>query len=204
MDDVGAEMGGLSSLSVYVAERISPFYQRLAARVASLTGSEYIAPSIKSGETRMIAGTAVTHQDLGATSYDDCAFEIVVHADVLEHVADYKQVLAEMHRILRPGGVNLFTVPFRHHRPDHLVKATLKSGVIVHHAPPEIHGNPLHPGGALVFQLYGWKLLDELKEAGFYSAEIGVLPEPGWGFTSSNSPHEDYIEPVVFLARKER
>jgi SAM-dependent methyltransferase len=38
--------------------------------------------------------------------------DLVVCTEVLEHVADPGQVLAELHRVLRPGGELLITVPF--------------------------------------------------------------------------------------------
>ena len=38
--------------------------------------------------------------------------DLVVCTEVLEHVADPGQVLAELHRVLRPGGALLLTVPF--------------------------------------------------------------------------------------------
>lgn len=40
--------------------------------------------------------------------YGDESFDIVVSVDVLEHVADLDQVIAETARVLRPGGLFLF------------------------------------------------------------------------------------------------
>lgn len=42
------------------------------------------------------------------------AFDSVSALDVLEHVADEAGTLAELHRILRPGGLLVLTVPGRH------------------------------------------------------------------------------------------
>jgi hypothetical protein len=39
--------------------------------------------------------------------------------------------------------------------------------------PPEIHGNPVDPeGGALCFRYFGWRLIEDLRRAGFRSAEV--------------------------------
>lgn len=46
--------------------------------------------------------------------YPDASFDCVVCLDVLEHVADARAVLGEMHRVLKPSGVALTTVPNRH------------------------------------------------------------------------------------------
>jgi ubiquinone/menaquinone biosynthesis C-methylase UbiE len=46
--------------------------------------------------------------------YPANSFDCVVCMDVLEHVQDAARVIAEMFRVLRPGGVVLTTVPNRH------------------------------------------------------------------------------------------
>ncbi len=40
--------------------------------------------------------------------YADNTFDVVICVDVLEHVADYKKVVSEVHRILKPGGLFFF------------------------------------------------------------------------------------------------
>jgi SAM-dependent methyltransferase len=42
-------------------------------------------------------------------------FDAVITAELLEHVPDPRPVLAEVHRVLRPGGAHLITVPFLFH-----------------------------------------------------------------------------------------
>jgi SAM-dependent methyltransferase len=43
--------------------------------------------------------------------FDDGSFDVVTALDVIEHVADDAAVIAEMHRVLRPGGILLIMVP---------------------------------------------------------------------------------------------
>jgi len=43
-----------------------------------------------------------------ALPYDDASFDIVVCVDVLEHVKDLGKVLAEVFRVLKPGGLFLY------------------------------------------------------------------------------------------------
>lgn len=43
----------------------------------------------------------------------DASFDAVTCLDVLEHVADERTVLAEAHRVLRPGGTLVVSVPHR-------------------------------------------------------------------------------------------
>jgi SAM-dependent methyltransferase len=39
------------------------------------------------------------------------SFDAVIASDVLEHIADHRSAVAEVVRVLRPGGVFIFTVP---------------------------------------------------------------------------------------------
>ncbi|HEX2043122.1 MAG TPA: methyltransferase domain-containing protein [Acidimicrobiales bacterium] len=59
---------------------------------------------------RTALGTAVTADGL-ALPFADAAFDRVVAAEVLEHVADDAAVVAELARVLRPGGTLAVTVP---------------------------------------------------------------------------------------------
>lgn len=47
----------------------------------------------------------------------DASFDTFVAIHVLNHVADYAKALREIHRILKPGGVALVTVPCRENSP---------------------------------------------------------------------------------------
>ncbi len=43
--------------------------------------------------------------------FPDNAFDVLTSCDVIEHVEDDNQALREFHRVLRPGGVAVLTVP---------------------------------------------------------------------------------------------
>ncbi len=49
--------------------------------------------------------------DMHALPFPDATFDIVVHSDTLEHVANPVHALSECRRVLRKGGVLCFTVP---------------------------------------------------------------------------------------------
>jgi SAM-dependent methyltransferase len=49
----------------------------------------------------------------GVIPFSDASFDIVVNNQVMEHVEDLEVVLAEIHRVLRPGGLLLSLFPDR-------------------------------------------------------------------------------------------
>ena len=46
---------------------------------------------------------------------EDASFDSAICAAVLEHLEEPEQALQECHRVLRPGGVAIYTVPFIWH-----------------------------------------------------------------------------------------
>lgn len=189
---------------VYLAEAFSSLAIHVRGMPWQLSVSDFVSDESVSGQVYSVEGHQVVHQDLTKTSFNDEQFDIVVHAEVLEHVPQWRALLKETARITRPGGYSIFSVPFLQHRNTGLQRATIDlTGRTIHHLPPEVHGAPLHPEGTLVYEIPGWNLLDELVEQGFSVSEIGWLSCPGQGFTSNNSDYDNYMEPVVFRARKD-
>lgn len=85
--------------------------EALAARGATVTGIDPAADAIAAARQHAAQGGLSIAYDVGvgeALPYADAAFDVVVCVDVLEHVADLHMVLAEIARVLRPGGLFLF------------------------------------------------------------------------------------------------
>lgn len=55
-------------------------------------------------------------EDLQALTFSDESFDLVVTQDVFEHIRDPESALAEINRILKPGGVHFCTVPIERDR----------------------------------------------------------------------------------------
>ena len=85
--------------------------EALALRGAQVTGIDPAAGAVAAARQHaQTAGYGITY-DVGvgeALLYKDAAFDAVVCVDVLEHVTDLTVVLAEVARVLRPGGLFLF------------------------------------------------------------------------------------------------
>lgn len=50
-------------------------------------------------------------EDIQALSFEDGSFDLVLCNHVIEHVPDDHKAIGEIHRILRPGGMAIFTIP---------------------------------------------------------------------------------------------
>ena len=85
--------------------------EALADRGAQVTGIDPAEKAIAAARAHArTVGHAIAY-DVGvgeALPYDRAGFDAVVCVDVLEHVSDLDRVLAEVARVLRPGGLFLF------------------------------------------------------------------------------------------------
>lgn len=85
--------------------------EAMAERGANVTGIDPAAAAVDAARRHARASGLRIGYDVGvgeALPYDDASFDAVVCVDVLEHVADLNRVLAEVARVLRPGGVFLY------------------------------------------------------------------------------------------------
>jgi SAM-dependent methyltransferase len=106
-------------------------------------------------------------QDVQRLTYGDRTFDLVTSTEVFEHVPDDRRAFAEVHRVLRPGGLLVFTVPLMDAGPT-LERAEIRYNQIVHLVTPEYHGDR-HRGrrGVLAFRTYGPDIVDRLRAVGF-------------------------------------
>lgn len=107
--------------------------------------------------------------DMQALPYADASWEVVLHSDVLEHVADPLLALRECHRILVPGGVLIYTIPIVHGR----LSRTRQD------MPPSYHGAPGQTQEDwLVHTEYGADFWLQPMAAGFGKISLFTLGGP--------------------------
>lgn len=64
-------------------------------------------------EASGLLGGVIRESQDGRIPFPDASFDLVTNNQVMEHVADLEAVLAEIHRVLKPGGTALSLFPSR-------------------------------------------------------------------------------------------
>lgn len=165
---------GFGSQAVYELSASGPMYEFLQANVANLICSEYfdeVPPGDKSN--------GVQCQDVQRLTFADGSFDVCTSTEVFEHVADDALGFREIRRVLRDGGVFVFTVPLADAEAT-VERAKLKDGKIEHFLPPEYHGDRIRGRDrVLAFRNYGRDITSRLCASGFSNALID------WRFRSA-------------------
>lgn len=142
------------------------------------------------GEIGCDVATCGVRADALSLPFADEAFDRVVASEVLEHIPDDGQALAELVRILRPGGTMAVTVPSWF--PERVCWALS----------PEYHA-PLVEGGHV--RIYSRRVLRaRLAASGLRltaSHRAHALHSPYWWLRCAVGPHDD-DHPVVRAYRR--
>lgn len=79
-------------------------------------GLEYDIDGVKLAHDTLLthnSNSMVTQGTVYQTPFKDHSFDVVILADVIEHLENESQVIKEVHRILRPGGFLIISTPNR-------------------------------------------------------------------------------------------
>lgn len=135
------------------------------------------------------------NENLELQTFADESFDLVVTLDVMEHVNQPADVLCEVARTLKPGGVFLFTVPTYKDRVTSERRALYKpDGSVEHYGEPEYHGNPINDAGSLVTFHYGYDLAELIQKWSGLDVQVIRFHDPSHGVIG------DFTE--VYLATK--
>ncbi|HEY1228814.1 MAG TPA: class I SAM-dependent methyltransferase, partial [Ramlibacter sp.] len=140
--------------------------------------------------------SGVVNQNLEALTFDDASFDLVITTDVMEHVRLDDRAHQEIHRVLKPGGMYLFTVPHEMEMADTLVRVRVHDpanpAADEHVLEPEYHGDANgEGGGVLSYRVYGRSLVAKLQAIGF---EVE--------YTKADDPEHGIFNTELFYCRK--
>jgi SAM-dependent methyltransferase len=102
-------------------------------------------------------------------TWPDGSFDLVISSDILEHVRHPQVALAEIARVLAPGGYHIFTVPLQEPlRSTSIARVDASGEVDVPLLPERYHGNG-KGGQSLVYTDFGADLVDMVRATGMYA-----------------------------------
>jgi SAM-dependent methyltransferase len=108
----------------------------------------------------------VRNEDLTQLTFESGTFDVVITSDVLEHVPDIRSAFREISRVLKPGGIHVFTIPNDWPFPPKTSRLVeIVDGAEHFLEPPVFHesgdGTP-----CLVYHRYGADLVELIAETG--------------------------------------
>lgn len=116
--------------------------EEFAALGCQVTGIDISPRSIAAARAHAAqAGLAIEYR-LGSAAdlpFADGSFDAVTCCDVLEHIRDWRQVIAEAGRVLRPGGLFLFDTINRTQKSRAVFIYGLQESPLTKLMPPETH-----------------------------------------------------------------
>ena len=116
-------------------------------------------------------------ESLEQLSYKNETFDLVISSDILEHVRKPMLAFAEIYRVLRPGGVHIFSIPVEYPMPAQTIARVDVTGEVdVHLLPEHYHGDGAG-GKSLVYNDFGADVIRQLNHMG-YMCET-ERPRPG-------------------------
>ncbi len=129
-------------------------------------------------------------------SMNDGSIDLVISADVFEHIPDPYKAHKEVYRVLKTGGRHIFTVPFYQTEFRDEDRTMIDdNGNNVYLKEPLYHLDPVDPKGVLVYTIFSLEMLVKLQKIGFRT-NMYLLNKPWHGIYGVNA--------VVFEAIKEQ
>jgi SAM-dependent methyltransferase len=130
--------------------------------------NSYYWDDVPPGEAR----DGIQCQNLEQLTYEADQFDLVLSSDIMEHVRHPWDAFKEIHRVLKPGGYHIFSIPVQHPMPSKTVYRVDTSGdEDIHLMEPRYHSAP-RPGSnergeSLVYVDFGKDIVEHLEVIGF-------------------------------------
>ena len=167
-----------SNKAVYELSSRGAFVRFLKKENINLTLSEYF-DNVQPGQYLR----EILCQNVEELTFEDELFDVCTSLEVFEHVENDDQGFKEIYRVLKKGGVFIFTVPINIEE-NTIERTSIENGKRKNILPPEYHSDSIR-GSQKVFcyRNYGIDIVERLHNAGFKKAKIIQAPDQVlWGF----------------------
>jgi SAM-dependent methyltransferase len=99
-------------------------------------------------------------EDISELTFPDESFDIFITSDVFEHIMEPAKAFKEIGRVLKKGGVHIFTMPWYPKLETTVQRAAKTNEGMKHLQVPVYHGNPISEKGSLVTYDWGRDFVD--------------------------------------------
>lgn len=132
-------------------------------------------------------------ENLEQLTFDNNSFDILVTQDVFEHVMKPDLAFKEINRVLRPGGIHIFTMPW-YPNQNTLQRVKFENGYMEYLQEPIYHGNPVDKKGSIVTYDWGIDFPDYVYRCSGMFTTVFLKIDRNLGLDA------DFLE--VFVSRK--
>ena len=183
-----------SKLTIHESSPIERGVSVRLARECRNYGYSYYFPDVPLGKSD--DRTNARCENLEQLTFQDNTFDLFVTQDVMEHVFDSEAAFQQISRVLKPGGMHIFTVPLVNKtRATRRRASRLESGEVVHHVEPAYHGNPIEPKGSLVTMDWGYDIASYVTAITRMSSIIVQIDDLDAGIRA------EYLDVIVSVKR---
>ncbi len=160
------EQPSFSALSIY-EPGVSGAYRTFLEILPGYRNSFYWDPTTPTNERG-----GVPHEDLMNLSFSSGTVDLVITSDIFEHIRKPYEAFSEVRRVLRDGGLHIFSIPTLLPMPaESRVRVDTTNSTDVYIDPPHYHGDG-RGGKSLVYTDFGRDILWRLAEIGFETSLI--------------------------------
>lgn len=134
-------------------------------------------------------------EDLSRLTFPDNSFDLLITSDVFEHVYEPDIAFKEIARVIKPGGMHIFTMPWYPELKKTVQRTKLRpDGTEEFLLEPVYHGNPIGGKGAIVTFDWGLDFTD------FIFKHSGMTTTIYFETNRQNGIDGKFLE--VFISRK--
>lgn len=153
--------GFLRDVSIFEPALRGPFVARFKGLDHYVRS--YFRPDLPLGA---VADDGVRNEDLTRLTFKAESFDLILSSDVMEHLPGIESAFSETLRVLRPGGMHVFTIPNDFPFPDRTEpRVRVENGTEIHLKPERYH-NAGDGTKCLVYTDYGADLSDMIRSLG--------------------------------------